>query len=77
MDADRQVVQVKVDIVEYIKYQILWSTRTFGPGHQTKGLIKHIEKELVEIEADPVDINEWIDVVISNLIDGFLGSGSA
>jgi len=29
-----------------------WSTRTFGPGPRTKGVIDHIRKELHEIEDD-------------------------
>jgi hypothetical protein len=65
---------VRVDIIEYVKFQILWSTRTFGPGHRTKGLIKHIKKELIEIEKDPTDIDEWIDVVILGL-DGAWRAG--
>ena len=43
---------------------IEWSARTFGPGPRTQGLLKHIRKELIEIEAAPLDPNEWIDVAI-------------
>jgi len=41
-----------------------WSTATFGPGPRTHGVIDHIRKELAEIEADPTDLSEWIDVII-------------
>lgn len=41
-----------------------FSRRTFGPGARTKGVLDHIRKELVEIEADPADLSEWVDVVI-------------
>lgn len=41
-----------------------WSTLTFGPGRRTKGLINHITKELAEIEKDPTDLYEWIDIII-------------
>ena len=41
-----------------------WSQKTFGPGHRTEGIIDHIKKELEEIEQDPGDIKEWIDIVI-------------
>jgi hypothetical protein len=41
-----------------------WSRETFGPALRTYGLLDHIRKELAEIEADPFDISEWIDVVI-------------
>lgn len=51
-----------------------WSERTFGPGPRTGGVIDHIRKELVEIEADPLDLGEWVDVVILAL-DGAWRSG--
>ena len=41
-----------------------FSLKNFGPGRRTGGVIKHIRKELVEIEADPTDLAEWADVVI-------------
>ena len=43
---------------------IEWSAQTFGPGLRTVALTKHIRKELLEIEAKPHDVTEWIDVVI-------------
>lgn len=52
-----------------------WSERTFGPGTRTKGVVEHIRKELKEIEADPSDIEEWIDVVILAL-DGAWRAGA-
>jgi hypothetical protein len=54
--------------------QIVWSTKTFGPGLRTKGVIDHIKKELVEIEENPFDLEEWIDVVILAL-DGAWRAG--
>lgn len=41
-----------------------WSLKTFGPGRRTVGLIKHIIKELDEIEQKPDDPLEWVDVFI-------------
>jgi len=49
---------------KHISRQITFSRRTFGPGHRTKGVIDHIRKELTEIENDPLDVNEWADVII-------------
>ena len=49
---------------KHIAKQREWSERTFGPGKRTKGLIQHIKKELEEIENDPNDIYEWIDILI-------------
>lgn len=41
-----------------------FSRRTFGPGARLRGVLDHIRKELLEIEADPTDIGEWVDVII-------------
>jgi dATP/dGTP diphosphohydrolase len=53
-----------MDLRSHIKRQIRWSEATFGPGCRTQGLLDHIRKELCEIEADPTDLKEWIDVII-------------
>lgn len=53
-----------------------WSLATFGPGPRLHGLLDHIRKELLEIEADPTDISEWVDVVILAL-DGAWRAGAA
>ncbi len=50
--------------VNHLERQIAWSLSTFGPGLRTKGVIDHIRKELTEIEANPSDIFEWVDVII-------------
>lgn len=39
-----------------------WNLATFGPGLRTEGTIEHIKKELKEIEADPTDPKEWVDI---------------
>lgn len=48
----------------HLRRQREWSRQTFGPGRRTLGVLDHIRKELLEIEADPDDWTEWIDVVI-------------
>lgn len=48
----------------YLKSQREWSAKTFGIGLRTVGICKHIRKELLEIEAEPYDLDEWIDVMI-------------
>lgn len=40
-----------------------WSLITFGPRKTTLSITNHIRKELLEIEAHPDDLIEWIDVV--------------
>lgn len=52
------------DIVAHLERQRAFRLKTFGPGARTKGVVDHIRKELGEIEADPTDIMEWVDVII-------------
>lgn len=51
----------------HLERQRRFSEATFGPGRRTKGIIDHIQKELVEIEQDPSDLGEWVDVIILGL----------
>ena len=62
------------DFAAHLARQAAWSEQTFGPGARTAGVTDHIRKELAEIEADPADSQEWIDVVILGL-DGAWRSG--
>lgn len=66
----------RFDLLDYIYRQEAWSGNTFGPGARTKGVIDHIRKELLEIEAAPDDLAEWIDVIILAL-DGAWRAGAA
>lgn len=52
------------DLQVHLERQKAFSEKTFGPGRRTQGVIDHIRKELAEIEADPTDIMEWVDVII-------------
>ena len=52
------------DLVAHLKRQRNFSEKTFGPGMRTKGLCDHIRKELEEIQAKPLDVSEWVDVII-------------
>lgn len=62
------------DLVEHLERQQDFSLRTFGPGMRTAGLIDHIQKELTEIKANPIDVTEWVDVVLLGL-DGAWRAG--
>jgi hypothetical protein len=53
-----------LDLVTYLHRQKEFSENTYGPGQRTTGVLDHIRKELKEIEKDPNDLYEWIDVVI-------------
>jgi hypothetical protein len=52
------------DLIAHLHRQRAFSEKTFGPGARPFGVIDHIRKELKEIEANPTDIEEWIDVII-------------
>lgn len=52
------------DIIAHLHRQRDFSAKTFGPGARTLGVIDHIRKELREIEADPADIEEWVDIIM-------------
>lgn len=62
------------DLVAHLHRQRAFSERTFGPGARTAGVLDHIRKELVEVEADPGDVAEWVDLVILAL-DGAWRAG--
>lgn len=63
-----------MNLEKHLERQIEFSKKTFGPGPRTFGVIDHIRKELKEIEADPSDVEEWIDVVMLAL-DGAWRAG--
>jgi len=67
-------VPMTLDLVAHLIRQIAFSERTFGPGQRTNGVLDHIRKELLEIEQDPTNLVEWIDVVILAL-DGAWRAG--
>lgn len=53
-----------MDLIKHLEKQKTFSEKTFGPAKRTKGIIEHIKKELVEIEENPTDLEEWIDVAL-------------
>ncbi|MGB0683384.1 MAG: dATP/dGTP pyrophosphohydrolase domain-containing protein [Magnetovibrionaceae bacterium] len=63
-----------MDLIAHLKRQRAFSKATFGPGARTQGVIDHIRKELDEIEANPEDITEWVDVILLAL-DGAWRAG--
>lgn len=62
------------DLISHLHRQRAFSESTFGPEPRTTGLLDHLRKELHEIEADPTDVEEWIDVVLL-AFDGAWRSG--
>lgn len=61
----------------HLQAQKLFSEETYGPGPRTAGVIAHIRKELEEIQADPNDLIEWIDVVLLSFDGAWRAGGSA
>jgi hypothetical protein len=52
------------DFKSFLARQAVHSEKNFGPGQKWQGVVAHIRKELAEIEKDPGDAVEWIDVVL-------------
>lgn len=73
-EVGEEVARAAVIDATHLARQREWSKRTFGPGSRLHGVLDHIRKELKEIEADPTDVTEWIDVVILAL-DGAWRAG--
>lgn len=68
-----------MDIVGSLKEQIKWSKKSFGDstfrtGRSHKGILSHIQKELKEIDENPIDLYGWIDLIILGL-DGAWRAG--
>ncbi len=63
-----------MDLIAHLYRQRAFSRATFGPGRRTSGVVDHIKRELVEIEARPNDLYEWIDVILLAL-DGAWRAG--
>ena len=55
------------DLIAHLERQRRFSETTFGPGDRTRGVINHIRKELHEIEEQPDDLEEWVDVILLSL----------
>lgn len=66
----------RFDMLAHLARQREFSEKTFGPGVRTKGVVDHIRKELLEIEANPADLTEWIDVVILALDGAWRAGGT-
>lgn len=53
-----------MDLLMWLMTHKAWSANTFGYAPRAQGLLKHIRKELDEIERAPRDLEEWLDVAI-------------
>lgn len=64
------------DLLAYLHHHKIFSEKTFGTGHHTKELLAHLQKEFRELEATPLDLDEWLDIALLAL-DGALRAGFA
>lgn len=58
---------MRLDLRAHLFRQMEASKKNFGPStsdEKLAAIVEHIRKETVEIEQDPRDLLEWIDVVI-------------
>jgi hypothetical protein len=62
------------DLIAHLYRQRAFSEQSFGPGVRTAGVCDHIRKELMEVEAKPHDLSEWVDVILLAL-DGAWRAG--
>lgn len=53
-----------MDFAKWLQNNAEWSARTFGAGTRHEGVLKHIEKEIEEVRAEPNSLEEWIDIAI-------------
>jgi hypothetical protein len=53
-----------MNLVEYLQRQREFSFAVFGPNPRLRGVLDHLRKELVEVEAAPDDVLEFADVLI-------------
>lgn len=75
-NSDKPLPEAAFDFRAHLVRQRQWSEATFGPARRTEGLLNHIRKELDEIAREPLDIEEWIDLVILAL-DGAWRHGAS
>jgi len=63
-----------MNLESYIEAQRLWSSKVFGTGEMTEGILRHMDEEVSEIRENPDDLSEWADVIILAL-DGMWRRG--
>lgn len=59
----------ELDLATFIDETKAFSEIVFGPGLKTKSILDHIRREMIEVEAKPCDLDEWVDIILL-AIDG-------
>lgn len=65
---------MEFNLVDFLHRNFGFSTLIFGPGDRASGVVDHIRKELNEIQNDPNDLEEWVDVLFL-AFDGAMRQG--
>ena len=69
---------MSVGLVEIIIWQKEFSAKTFGAHLQLPGLIKHLKKEIAEIEATSgADLMEWVDLILLAIDGAWRNTGAS
>lgn len=70
--------QHRFDLIAHLERQRKWSEKTFGPFSpdcaHVDGVIDHLKEEIGEVQENPRDVSEWIDVMILAM-DGAMRMG--
>lgn len=74
LKAAKETIGTGFDLVAHLHRQREFSLKTFGEGKRTDGVLDHIRKELKEVEDNPSDAEEWIDVILLAM-DGLWRAG--
>lgn len=74
-DAEEQRKSV-FNLATFFEGRRAWSIETFGPANIYKRVVAHIRKELLEIEAKPDDLEEWIDVALMAMDGAWRAAGA-
>lgn len=67
------------DLAAWFDAKARWSAETFGPENgpqRYEAVVAHIRKELVEVERDPTDLEEWCDVAMLAMDGAWRSAGA-
>lgn len=64
------------DFAKFANEKAAWSRETFGPGDRYMGVVAHIRRELMEVEREPADLEEWVDVILLAMDGAWRSAGA-
>lgn len=63
-EAALAALQPRLDMVSFLDRFLIVNREKFGPGERLAGTLDHMQKEIIEVLADPYDCEEWVDVAL-------------